>query len=306
MIIFEYAQRNSQRHYQKQKEPLVNLDIHTMRPSSVGLEELGPSLRLPYEVTEDGFDYALVLRRDEQYRQIAQHYYKLKSPSASSDADAASDIENQRLSGAHVIPGDVLSGEEDDNEEAVGSSYLDFVMSADGEGTGDDDADDTEANENAKESHIRAGVAKRPSSAMDRGGSVVPVVSVEEYTVAIKHLQQRQRRVSTAARRSSAAFLEKFATSDKEALNKLLYAISAGVHVKRHQAGFSAETVRLFSLNVGKTIQWAPEVQRPYRALSKYSSIRERQQLLKSKARDNGLDCCIASKLAPFLDKSAY
>ena len=227
-----------------------------------GPEETG----LPEDPEE--YDFALELRRDAQYRLVAE-----RQPPGLAEDNCES-------------PRDIECGPSPE-EEAPAESFVEFIMSAedrcseDGQEPDLDDPDPDLAEESRSNDSL---------------------VSIGEYVTAVRALRQRQRRATTAARRSTAAFTEKYVCSDSEALNKLLYALGAGVHVRRHQAGFRSEEVRLFSLSGGRSVHWAPQAVRPVGRLARLDSMRTGAQFVRGQARDSGLDCCIASELtaAPY------
>ena len=228
------------------------------------------------EDCDEEFDFALELRRDAQYRLVAG-----RQPPGLAREMPAAEVEAEQDLEAGCAARESLDAE-------VGSSHADsyvaFVM-AETPGPADDGADEQEPLD----------LDPAVSGPRKESRSSDAVVSVQEYVAAVRGLRQRQRRATTAARRSSVAFSERYESSDQEALNRLLYALGAGVNVRRYQTGCRAEMVRLFSLNGGRTIHWAPEAVRPVGRLARLDSVRTGTQLMREQARDSGLDCCIAS-----------
>lgn len=155
---------------------------------------------------------------------------------------------------------DLESGPSEGGPSAAGDGgdgYLDFVT---GEVPGDADE--------ASEAREGAGVGQ------GQGGAL----SMEEYAAGVRALRARHLRASAAARRSSVSFLQRHAASDADALARFLTALSQGLVVRRHQSDCASEPVRLFSLNGGRTVQWAVEAGGAGHA----------------QARGAGWDCCAA------------
>eukprot|EP01034_Spumella_vulgaris_P024118 gene24118-30426_t len=83
------------------------------------------------------------------------------------------------------------------------------------------------------------------------------LISFRQFSTRINKLEERKLWVEKAARRSSIGFHpDRTPTNDKESMDRFLVALTKGTHIRRHQSGYLAETVRLFSVTGCREIRW--------------------------------------------------
>lgn len=236
---------------------------------------------------EEEYDYAIELKRDEQYRQVAEQ----QMPAARDDIvlDASHDIENN-------FGRDSL--EQDNGNIENADTHMNFIMSL----AEDGDSDEEESNGHGEGGGDQSNdivpreeeEAFKTGSMQRGGGGAAGVVSIAQYRQSMVGLQRRQRRATTAARRSTSAFQTKYCSTDRELINRFLIALQRGVNVKRHEAGKSAQTVRLFTLTGSKSIQWGPEV--VLQGMGHYLHRGSQRDIFKGaklSSDSSGFDCCI-------------
>lgn len=83
------------------------------------------------------------------------------------------------------------------------------------------------------------------------------VISYQDFIWRMGLLQKQKSWVDSIRRRSSLHFQHSFILSEKEAQDKFLLLLARGVEVMRHQSYCHSETVRLFSSNGCRTINWS-------------------------------------------------
>ena len=87
------------------------------------------------------------------------------------------------------------------------------------------------------------------------------VVSRSQLRSRLGLLQMQRKWAISAARRSSADSLQRYAITDKAVRDAFLVALASGVRVRRHQGHKSSEIVYLSSPDGCRTLRWAPKVQ---------------------------------------------
>jgi hypothetical protein len=251
---------------------------------------MGDHSRSSGEGNEDDYDYALELARDDQYRQVAQNQMPRHDQQAECGQNHVDvDIESNSIGACE----DSVSLAEPEEEDM--GDVMDFIMAEEISGKETEDEIDISCDKNTEFDDTKEDLDTRGEEMPTGSGGRSLLVSVDQYVNALHDLQLRQRRATTTARRSSLMFETKYASSEREVLNKLLTLLQIGLHVRRHQATFCSEVVRLFSMDGGRTIRWAPEVLR-----SQLNGISRFSRKNNNKPQESSLDCCIASK--PFLE----
>lgn len=88
------------------------------------------------------------------------------------------------------------------------------------------------------------------------GAEAASIISKKQFLSRIGLLSKKRSWIEKSARRSSIGFHEKYNVSDKAVMDAFLVALTAGIHVKRHQSGRYAEIVRLSSPDGCRSICW--------------------------------------------------
>lgn len=97
--------------------------------------------------------------------------------------------------------------------------------------------------------------------------------------------------------RSSIGFYQHHPSTEKEIMDKFLLTLTGGIHVRRHQANRVAETVRLFSINGCRTIQWEPPRAKDLQQQRMKQGVHHRGRtsaIYNSEYDKSGFDCCIS------------
>jgi hypothetical protein len=139
-----------------------------------------------------------------------------------------------------------------------------------------------------------------PRQALDRQNSAWDIISRGEFNFGLNLLDKHKKWVERAARRSSIGFHRDHPSSTKEVMDRFLVALAGGTHVRRHQNGCVAETVRLFSTTGCQTVQWDKPRAKSLLAqrLKEDAGFREGRTdaIFVQKHDRSPFDCCVASK----------
>jgi hypothetical protein len=207
--------------------------------------------------TED-FDYVIELREDPEYRKVAEELARIHDYDEL-NIDDVLNSPNQQPAKYHSVKKETKNTSDD-----VKIITINMDEMFDKEDEGDERSDQEEENdiemgtgilfpsENGPDSP-NPSVANSPARPMIDPSAQI---SKRSFTDSMKLMRVRQNWVYGAARRSSLEFSNQYQTTDKVASNKFLVALAGGVQVRRHQANYSSELVRLFSEDGCVSIKW--------------------------------------------------
>lgn len=228
-------------------------------------------------MNEDDFDYALELKPDDEYRQVAEALPQLvdfeeidledlipcdEEPSSSSSSSSSSSAFylRKRLSSfdermlqlhthTQLLSVSPVPSPIDKNK----NKYVDMLAKDRGgsdahaytDGGGGsyslENASSTDDSENNKHT---SSIGKRWR------------ISKKEFAYRIGLLEKHRQWTETSARRSSIGFFKHYPHSDKETSDKFLVALAGGIQIRRHQSYKVSEPIRLYSVNGCRTIEW--------------------------------------------------
>ena len=216
-------------------------------------------------MNEDDFDYALELKPDDEYRQVAEALPQLvdfeeidledlmpcdeEPPSSSSSAfylrKRLSSFDERMLQlhthtqllSVSPVPSPI------DKKKNKHADMLAKDRGSDGGGGSSslENASSTDDSDNNKH-----------NSSISRPWRI----SKKEFAYRIGLLEKHRQWTETSARRSSIGFFKHYPHSDKETSDKFLVALAGGIQVRRHQSYKVSELIRLYSVNGCRTIEW--------------------------------------------------
>jgi hypothetical protein len=222
-------------------------------------------------MNEDDFDYALELKPDDEYRQVAEALPQLvdfeeidledlmpcdeELPSSSSSAfylrKRLSSFDERMLqlhSHTQLLSVSPVPSPIDKKK----NKYADMLA----KDRGSDANADTDGGGGS--SSLENASSTDDSDNNKHNGSISRRwrISKKEFAYRIGLLEKHRQWTETSARRSSIGFFKHYPHSDKETTDKFLVALAGGIQVRRHQSYKVSELIRLYSVNGCRTIEW--------------------------------------------------
>jgi len=256
-------------------------------------------------MNEDDFDYAIELKPDDEYRQVAEALPQLvdfdeidledllpydEEPSSSSSSalylrNRLSSFDERMLqlhTHTQLLSVSPIPSPIDKNK------YVDMLAkdrgsdaNASTDGGGGASSLENASSDDSDSKHNSIGRRWR--------------ISKKEFAYRIGLLEKHRQWTETSARRSSIGFFKHYPHSDKETTDKFLVALAGGIQVRRHQSYKVSELVRLFSVNGCRTIEWErPKRKKIDNAVILPGTV---DRIAKSYQDDAAFDYCIAGTI---------
>lgn len=231
--------------------------------------------RQSLSMNEDDFDYALELKPDDEYRQVAEALPQLvdfeeidledlmpcdeEEPSSSSSSSSSAFYLRKRLSSfdermlqLHTHTQLLSVSPVPSPIDKKKNKYVDMLAKDRGSDTNayTDGGGGSSSLENASSTDDSDN--NKHNSSIGRRWRI----SKKEFAYRIGLLEKHRQWTETSARRSSIGFFKHYPHSDKETTDKFLVALAGGIQIRRHQSYKVSEPIRLYSVNGCRTIEW--------------------------------------------------
>ena len=262
-------------------------------------------------MNEDDFDYALELKPNDEYRQVAEALPQLVDFDEIDLEDLLPcDEQSTKLQSSSFSLRKRLSSFDERMLQLHTHTQLLSVSPVpsptDKKNNKDALAKDRGSDANATNTEFGGGStslenASCSDGSSDKAGSNSSIsrrwrISKKEFAYRIGLLEKHRKWTETSARRSSLGFYKHYPQSDKETMDKLLVTLAGGIQVRRHQSYKVSELIRLFSVNGCRTIEW----EKPKRKVIVDSGVilpGNIDRVTKSDREDAAFNYCIAGNI---------